>query len=172
MFISFVSFISTIFVVNYNEKMMGTIDYINKPTKEEQRAAMESYSALAETIKQLKSDIPEIEIEETKEQIKIPIKALKLLSEVLEAMGKGQPISIVPLATEVTTQKAAEIIGCSRPFLVKLLEEGKITFTKVGRHRRIKLEDVLEYKEQQKRVQKQHLIEMMKNDEELGLYDS
>lgn len=150
---------------------MNGVENINKPTKQEQKKAMASYSALAGVLKQLKSEEPEIEVEETKEHIKIPIKALRLLSDILEAMGKGQPVSIVPMATEVTTQKAAEILGCSRPYLVKLLEEGKIPFTKVGRHRRVKMEDVLIYKKK-KQEQKKHLIEMMKNDEDLGLYDS
>lgn len=151
---------------------MKEIENIEKPTKQEQKTAMVSYSALATVLKQLKSEEPEIEVEETKEHIKIPIKALRLLSDILEAMSKGQPISIVPMATEVTTQKAAEILGCSRPFLVKLLEEGKMPFTKIGRHRRVKMEDVLVYKEKQKKEQKKHLIEMMQKDEELGLYDS
>lgn len=148
------------------------MEIIEKPTKQEQKTAMESYAALAEVIKQLKSDEPEIEVEETKEHIKIPIKALRLLAGILEAMSEGQPISIVPMATEVTTQKAAEILGCSRPYLVKLLEEGEIPFIKIGRHRRVKMEDVLDYKEMKKKEQKKHLIEMMQNDEELGLYDS
>src|SRR5690625_900227 len=151
--------------------MKGTA-YIDKPTKQEQKTAMKSYSALAQAIKQLHSNEPEIEVEETKEQIKIPIKALKLLSDILEAMGKGQPISIVPMATEITTQKAAEILSCSRPYLVKLLEKGENPFTKIGRHRRIKMEDVLAYKEKKKQAQKERLIEIMQKDEELGLYDS
>src|SRR5690625_980427 len=151
---------------------MKEIENIEKPTKQEQKTAMVSYSALTAVLKQLKSEEPEIEVEETKEHIKIPIKALRLLSDILEAMSKGQPIAIVPMATEVTTQKAAEILGCSRPFLVKLLEEGKMPFTKIGRHRRVKMEDVLVYKEKQKQEQKKHLIEMMQKDEELGLYDS
>ena len=87
-------------------------------------------------------------------------------------MSQGKPISIVPFATEVTTQKAAEILGCSRPYLVKLLEEGKIEFTKVGKHRRIMFEDVLKYKQLMKEAQKKNIIDMMHFDEELGLYDS
>ena len=51
------------------------------------------------------------------------MKALNLLGDILKAMSQGKPISIVPLATEVTTQKASEILGCSRLYLVKLLEE-------------------------------------------------
>ena len=82
-------------------------------------------------------------------------------------MSQGKPISIVPLATEVTTQSAAEILGCSRPYLVKLLGEGGIEYTKVGKHRRIKYEDVMDYKQKMKKEQKQRLIDMMHADEDL-----
>ena len=114
----------------------------------------------------------EIEIEETKEKLQIPSRALELLNEILKAMSQGNPISIVPVATEVTTQKAAEILGCSRPHLVKLLENGELDFIKVGRHRRIKFEDVVTYKQKMKTEQKSRLIQMMNSDEELGGYDS
>ncbi len=151
---------------------METYNNINKPSKDEQRLAIESYDALASVIEQLKSENPEIEIEETQERIKVPLSALKFLGEILKAMSQGKPFSLVPVATEVTTQKAAEIIGCSRPHLVKLLEEGQIDYTKVGKHRRVKFEDVMKYKKRMKRIQKQNIIDIMKSDEELGIYDS
>jgi excisionase family DNA binding protein len=151
---------------------MEAFEQIARPSKLEQKVAMESYSALAAVIEQLSSQEPEIEIEETKDKIKIPLKALKLLGIILKAMSQGKPISILPIATEVTTQKAAEMLGCSRPHLVKLLEEGKIEYTTVGRHRRIKFEDVLKYKADMKKAQKQHIIDIMNFDEEIGLYDS
>ncbi|MCG2419345.1 excisionase family DNA-binding protein [Aequorivita sp. F47161] len=151
---------------------METYNNINKPSKDEQRLAIESYDALASVIEQLKSENPEIEIEETQERIKVPLSALKFLGEILKAMSQGKPFSLVPVATEVTTQKAAEIIGCSRPHLVKLLEEGQIEYTKVGKHRRVKFEDVMMYKKKMKRTQKQNIIDIMKSDEELGIYDS
>jgi excisionase family DNA binding protein len=145
---------------------------INKPSKKEQQLAIESYDALAAVLGQLQSDTPEIEIEETRERIRIPLSALQLLSDILKAMSQGKPFSIVPVATEVTTQKAAEILGCSRPHLVKLLEEGKIAFTKVGKHRRVKFEDVMRHKIKMKKNQKQHIVDIMKGDEELEIYDS
>lgn len=151
---------------------METFKNINRPSKDEQKIALESYDALASVIEQLKSENPEIEIEETEERIKIPLKALKILGEVLKAMSQGKPFSLVPMATEVTTQKAAEILGCSRPHLVKLLEEGQIEFTKVGKHRRVRFEDVMQYKKKMKKNQKQYIIDIMSSDEELGLYDS
>lgn len=153
---------------------MEPLEQIGKPSKVEQKVAIASYSALASVIDQLdpgETEI-EIEIEETNDRIKIPLRALLLLGDILKAMSQGNPISIVPIATEVTTQKAAEILGCSRPHLVKLLEEGKIEYTKVGKHRRLKFEDVIKYKQQQKKDQKQHIIDIMNFDEEKGLYDS
>ncbi len=152
--------------------MKDIIHQTQRPSKEEQRLALESYDALAATIEQLKSENPGIEIEETEEKIKIPLKALKLLALMLRALSQGRPVSIVAGATEMTTQAAAEMLGCSRPYLIKLLEEEKIPFTTVGRHRRIKFEDVINYKKQQKANQKALLIDIMRGDEELGLYDS
>ena len=151
---------------------MQLLDNIKKPSKKEQIAAMKSYNALAATLEGLKTENPEIEIEETAEKIKIPLKALKLLVKILQATSEGKPISVVPIATEMTTQAAAEMLGCSRPHVVKLLETGKIPFTKVGRNRRIKFEDISNYKKDAKLKQEQLLIEMMKGDEALGLYDS
>ena len=151
---------------------MTMLVQIERPTKRELKLAFESYGTLAAAIEQLHTEEAEIEIEETGDKVKIPLRALKLLGNVLDAMSKGRPISIMPLAAEVTTQKAAEILGCSRPHLVKLLEEGKLPFTKVGRHRRIRFEDLLQYKKGLKDAQRQHLIDMLREDEETGLYDS
>jgi excisionase family DNA binding protein len=151
---------------------MNPIDEIKKPSKEEQQVALESYNALDSVLRQISSQNPEIEIEETGERIKVPIQALRLLSKILHATAQGKPISVVPLAMEVTTQSAADFLGCSRPHLVKLLEEGVIPYTTVGRHRRVKFEDLQKYKKAMKASQKKLLIEMMKQDEEYNMYDS
>ncbi len=145
---------------------MEAYNEIKKPSKAEQLLAQKSYSPLISAIENLKSDRTEIEIEETGEKITIPKSALSLLGTILKAMSQGNPISIVPIATEVTTQSAADMLSCSRPHLVKLLEEGKIPYTKVGKHRRIMFEDVIKYKQQMKEAQKQYLIEIMNADEE------
>jgi len=159
-------------MIDENLNKMEYYNDIKKPSKKEQIAAMESYNALVATLRELRSENPEIEIEETSEKIKIPLKALKLLAEILKATSQGKPISLIPIATEMTTQAAAELLGCSRPHFVKLLGEGNIPFTLVGRHRRVKFEDVMKYKKDMKLKQEQLLIDMMKSDEELGLYDS
>ncbi len=153
---------------------MSYLEDIRRPSKEEQKAALESYNALEATLKAInkKTPIIEIEIDETNERIKIPLAAMKLLAKILQATSKGTPISVIPMATELTTQSAAELLGCSRPHLVKLVESGVIPFIKVGRHRRLKYEDVMKYKKALKETQRKLIIDMMKADEETGMYDS
>lgn len=151
---------------------MKHLDKVYRPSKEEQRVAMESYSTLAQAIDHLHSENPEIEIEETEGKIRIPLNALKLLVKILKVTSQGKPISIVPIAAEMTTQAAADLLGCSRPHFVKLLEEGEIPFSKVGRHRRVKFEDVIGYKKRMKDKQKELLIKIMEADEKSGLYDT
>ena len=151
---------------------MRTLEPVRKPSKSEQKIASSSYVTLSKVLKHLKTDDTEIEIDETNEKIKLPLTALKFLNEILKSMSEGKPISIVPVATEVTTQKAAEILGCSRPHLVKLLEDGVISYTKIGKHRRVKFEDIMNYLKKMKAHQKQLIIDMMHADEETGLYDS
>ena len=151
---------------------MKTIQEYKRPTKQEREIAQQSYQALSNTLAQLKTEKVDIEIEGSNDKIVLPLSALKFLEEVLKNISQGKIISIVPMATEVTTQKAAEILGCSRPHLIKILEEGKIPFTKVGRHRRIMFEDVVAYKRKMKEEQKQHIIDIMSADKEDGLYDT
>lgn len=151
---------------------MVAFNQINKPTKLEQKVAIESFATLSLVLPQLKGENVSIKIEELEKTIQVPLKALEILEEVLKSMSEGKPISIAAIGTEITTQKAAEILGCSRPYLVKILEEGKIPFTKIGRHRRLLLEDVLKYKDHLRQESRKHIVEIMKFDEEIGLYDS
>jgi excisionase family DNA binding protein len=151
---------------------MKKFEQSKKPSKDEQHEAMAAYNALTSQIEQLSNPFPNVEISETGEKIKIPLKALKLLAYILKVTGQGKPVSIVPVATEMTTQAAAEMLGCSRPHVVKLLEEGVIPYTKVGKHRRVKYEAVMKFRQKMKADRKKRLIDMMKKDEDSGLYDS
>lgn len=78
----------------------------------------------------------------------LPRHAIELLRSVLTEMAQGNAVAIMPTHMELTTQEAANILNVSRPHLVKLLESGKLPFCKVGTHRRIKLQDLMDYKRQ------------------------
>ena len=79
--------------------------------------------------------------------IELPAGAVSLLIEILEAMAAGRGVTIIPENAELTTAEAADLLNVSRPFLIGLLEQGAIRFRKVGSHRRIRMEDVMAYKD-------------------------
>ncbi|MEG4628041.1 helix-turn-helix domain-containing protein [Microcoleus sp. AR_TQ3_B6] len=105
------------------------------------------------------------------EEIVIPESVYSLLGQVVRAMASGQVISIVPHNRELTTQQAADILNVSRPFLVKLLENGEIPYIKVGSHRRILFQDLMVYKEQRKVKRRKLLDQLIEMTEEAGLYE-
>ncbi|WP_440905556.1 helix-turn-helix domain-containing protein [Catenovulum sp. SX2] len=82
------------------------------------------------------------------DQFVLPGHVMQILLDVLSEMSNGNAISLIPHNQEVSTQEAANILNVSRPFLIKLLEGGNIPFHKIGTHRRVKLQDILTYKQQ------------------------
>ncbi|MBG0815489.1 helix-turn-helix domain-containing protein [Planomonospora sp. ID82291] len=105
------------------------------------------------------------------EQVQLPHQVYEVLVQVVEAMAAGRAITIVPSAQRLTTQEAADLLGISRPTLVRLLEEGEIPFEQPGRHRRIRLEDVLDYQRRRRSERRELLNEMIRRTEDLGLYE-
>ena len=62
--------------------------------------------------------------------------------------------------------QAADILNVSRPFLIKLLEDGQIPYRKVGKHRRIRMEDVMNYKQAIDRERESVLDQLVANAQE------
>ncbi|MDG3008307.1 excisionase family DNA-binding protein [Paludisphaera mucosa] len=89
-----------------------------------------------------------LEVKGTKEELKLPATALRLLVRVLAELGRGNAITLTPLRAELTTQQAADLLNVSRPHLVKLLDEGAMPSTKVGSHRRVLLTNLMAYREE------------------------
>jgi excisionase family DNA binding protein len=70
-----------------------------------------------------------------------------LLMELLRHIGKGDAVTLVPVSQMLTTQQAADILNVSRPHFISLLEKKEIDFVLVGRHRRVKADDLFKYKQ-------------------------
>ena len=86
--------------------------------------------------------------EATSNQIlSIPAPALRLLNEILKEMAKGNAVTLIPIHALLTTQEAADILNVSRPFLIGLLEAGKIPYQRLGSHRRILFKDLMTFKD-------------------------
>jgi excisionase family DNA binding protein len=78
----------------------------------------------------------------------------------------------VPVGKEVTTQQAADLLNVSRQYLVRLLDEGRIPFRKTGKHRRLRIEHVLQFKEKRDKDRRAGLRELSQMTQEFGGYDS
>ncbi|MCO6005417.1 helix-turn-helix domain-containing protein [Actinoallomurus purpureus] len=87
------------------------------------------------------------------DRIELPAEIYRALRHVVEALQQGFAVTVAPLTQTLTTQQAADLLGVSRPTLVKLLDEGRIPFERAGTHRRILLRDVLTYREQRRASQ-------------------
>ena len=90
---------------------------------------------------------------------------------ILEGLQDGKAISIVPVMQDLTTQQAAGMLGVSRPFFVKILESGKLSFHLTGTHRRVYLKDLLAYKQYRDNERHEALNRIAQEDERAGLYD-
>ncbi len=106
---------------------------------------------------------------EPEEVIVIPASALPLLTDILTQMALGNAVTLIPIHAELTTQQAADILNVSRPFLIGLINDGKIPYRKVGTHRRIRFEDLIAYKQDVDRQRLQALEELAREAQELDM---
>lgn len=104
------------------------------------------------------------------ESLDVPDTVLCALERIAELLGKGEAITVVPVKKELTTQQAADLLNVSRQYLVRLLDNGEIPFTKTGTHRRVALDDLLAFKERRDRDRRSALKELTELSEEVGGY--
>ena len=103
-------------------------------------------------------------------EITLPHSAVRILFTALQEMAKGHSVTLLPVDTELTTQQAAELMRVSRPSLIKMLDENKLPYRKVGAHRRVRYEDVLRYLESERARRKKVMEELVAETDALGLY--
>jgi excisionase family DNA binding protein len=102
------------------------------------------------------------------EQITLPKNVMKIMLEVVTHVANGQEVSVLTKDADLTTAQTADLLNVSRPYVVQLLNEGKLPFHKVGTHRRVRLEDALQYKEAQRKKSLEIMAELSKEAQELG----
>jgi excisionase family DNA binding protein len=107
--------------------------------------------------------------DDSQETLVVPRAAVELLGQVLAHMAAGQGVSVVPAHAELTTQQAAELLNVSRPFLIGLLDAGKIEFRKVGKHRRVKAQSLMAYMASDDQDRRQAADELTRLNQEMGL---
>lgn len=103
--------------------------------------------------------------------VELPASIHKLLESVVDMLKRGDRVSIVPLHAELTTVQAAEVLNVSRPHLIKQVKTGALPYHMVGTHRRLRLLDVLAYRDHLDNQASDALSATADEAEDLGLHD-
>ncbi len=140
----------------------------NMPSEAESRLARESEQRLAKLVKRNRS-LRLTTADNGRETVEIPAPAAQLLLRLLHEMAQGNAVTLIPVHAELTTQRAADLLGVSRPYIVKEIEEGRLPARRVGTHRRVLFRDLSAYKKRMDAQRQKALDDLAGLDEELGL---
>jgi excisionase family DNA binding protein len=105
------------------------------------------------------------------DEVELPPALARLLRTATQLLAANTVVLVSALDQQLTTQQAANLLGVSRPTLVRLLEEGALPHRRIGRHRRIALADVVVYRERAGQAGRLIARELTQTGEELGGYD-
>lgn len=133
----------------------------------------EDFAALYRALKDVRAQ-PEPEFKlvgPNGQTIALPESGFHLLMRLVEVLAQGDAITLVPVHKELTSQQAADILNVSRQYLVRLLDQGDIPFTRAGTHRRIRFEDVVKFKQSRDRERLDSLDELTRLSQEYGGYN-
>jgi len=141
------------------------------PAQHEVYAAAQGQRALAEYLAdgQATQHIQIFDRRNQAHQVELPTTALRLLVDVLAEMADGNAVQVVPVHAELTTQEAADLLNVSRPHLIKLLGNGALPFHRTGKHRRVRLADLMQFKQARERDSEAAMAELTRQSQELGL---
>jgi excisionase family DNA binding protein len=138
------------------------------PTGEDIRLARQSGRVLAAQLGR-PTKLRLVNDDQEGEVVVLPDSAMRLFVDMLGHMARGDAVMLVSVNADITTQRAADLLNVSRPFLVRLLEQGEIPYHMVGTHRRVRAADLMAYKERIDRQRMTALDELAKEAQELGM---
>ena len=141
----------------------------DRPSEDEIAQAKEASRQLARLVPADERPLRLFTQDNQHEMIAIPPGALRLFMDVLTQLGQGRSVTIVPGKAELTTQEVADYLNVSRPYVVKLIESGKLPARRVGARRRVAFDDLVKFDELDRRQRRAALDELTRLDQEMGL---
>jgi excisionase family DNA binding protein len=139
-------------------------------TREPVAAASHEEKAFAEIAEMMRSGEVELVDSQTGRSVSLPEAARAVLLQASHAFLRGNRVALIALGSRLTTHQAAELLNVSRPFLIRLLEAGRLPFEMVGTHRRLRLDDVLRYRDERSQSRRETLRKLGREADDLGIY--
>lgn len=139
------------------------------PSEADARLALKSSRLLATRKFGKRSSVRLVVEDDDTEPVIVPASALRLFLHLLTEMSQGNAVTLIPTHAELTSQQAADLLNVSRPYLVKLLDEGKIPSRTVGKYRRVRFDDLLAYKQKDDDARAKILDQLTAEAQQLGL---
>ena len=150
--------------------MLNELGHLDVPSKADRESADESSKRLSRLGRSGKAlRVRPVGARGRRSVLVLPRPAVRLLVDGLTHIAKGDAVAVLPVNAELTTQQAAELLNVSRPFVIKLLDTGKIRFRKVGTHRRVRFRDVLAFQRRSQSRQRAALKSLVAEGQELDL---
>ena len=151
-----------------SNKAQGSLPLL--PSEVDIELAKESSRALS-MILATKEEVQKVTIHSDGEKTKVelPMSAFRLFIDILANLSQGNAVQVVPVHAEITTQEAADLLMVSRPYFIKLLDENRIPYRKVGTHRRIRYSDLLDFKNNEEQSREAALDELAAQAQKLGM---
>lgn len=106
---------------------------------------------------------------EEADTVTVPTSAVRLFLHLLAEMSQGHAVTLIPTHAELTTQQAADLLHVSRPYLVKLLDQGKIPCRTVGKYRRVRFDDLMAYNRKDDEARAKILDQLTAEAQERGM---
>ncbi len=137
------------------------------PSDNERFAATQLRKILASKMDDGTLSLPFFDRDIGKQEVILSPALAQLLFEVLRHVSMGEAVTLVPVGEKLTTQQAADILNVSRPYLIKILDQGDIKFVKTGRHRRVSASDLFAYKARRDQERSETMSHLIKDSAEL-----
>lgn len=111
------------------------------------------------------------ETEGQEPQIAVPIEALGIFVKVLEQLAQGHTVNIASESPELAAHEAAVVLNVPKPYFEQLLDDGALPHHEVNDERRVRLADLLSYKQRDLLHRRRIAAELTAESQDMGLYD-
>jgi len=139
------------------------------PAPEEMEQAREASRQIARLLPEGDAPLRLVTDDNRHEMIALPPTALRQMLDILTQLGQGNVVTLVPQRAELTTQEVADYLNVSRPYVVKLIESGKLPARKVGTRRRVAFQDLVKFDDEDRKIRRAALDEFHQLSQDMGL---